>query len=55
MGNLVFLYFTDWLKYVDKPAMGYRKWMRKYIWAYVGFAAPLLGAPIALKSVLSGM
>ena len=28
--------------------------MRTYIWAHVGFAAPLLGAPGSLKSVLSG-
>ena len=54
MGNNLFLYFCDWLRLEDRPAMGYRRWLRRHVWAYVGFAAPLLGAPMALKSVMSG-
>lgn len=54
MGNNVFLYFCEWLRLVERPPMGYRRWLRRHIWGYVGFAAPLLGAPMALKSVLSG-
>ena len=54
MGNSIFLYFCDWLKYEDKPAMGAEKWLRKHIWGYLAYAAPLLGAPGAIKSVLSG-
>lgn len=29
-------------------------WLGKHIWTYVGLAAPLLGAPGPLRSVLSG-
>ncbi len=29
-------------------------WLDKHIWTYVGLAAPLLGAPGPLRSVLSG-
>ena len=54
MGNSIFLYFCDWLKYEDKPAMGADNWLRKHIWGYIAIAAPLLGAPGAIKSVLSG-
>lgn len=54
MGNNIFMYFCDWLRYVDKPSIGWNKWLRKHIWSYVGFSAPLLGSPAALKSVLSG-
>ena len=54
MGTNVFMYFCDWLRLVDKPSMGYEKWMRKHIWSYIGMAAPLLGSPGALKSVMSG-
>lgn len=54
MGNNLFLYFCDWLRLVDRPPMGHRRWLRRHIFGFVGFAAPLLGAPIAIKSVLSG-
>lgn len=54
MGNSIFLYFCDWLKYEDKPSIGAEKWLRKHIWGYIAYAAPLLGAPGAIKSVLSG-
>jgi hypothetical protein len=54
MGTNIFMYFCDWLRVHDKPAMGYEKWMRKHVWAYIGVAAPLLGSPGALKSVMSG-
>eukprot|EP01035_Chromulina_nebulosa_P017322 gene17322-22863_t len=54
MGTNLFIYFCDWLRYYDKPSIGWERWVRKHIWAYVGFAAPLLGAPGSLKSVLSG-
>lgn len=54
MGNLLFQYFTSWLREVNQPSMGYEAWMRRYIWSYVGIAAPLLGASPAVKSVLSG-
>ena len=30
------------------------EWLGKHIWTYVGLAAPLLGAPSPLRSVLSG-
>lgn len=32
----------------------YTMWLGKHIWTYVGLAAPLLGAPGPLRSVLSG-
>lgn len=54
MGNNLFLYFCDWLKYINKPSIGWEKWLRKHIWGYIGYAAPLLGAPGALKAVISG-
>jgi hypothetical protein len=54
MGCLVFLYFLDWLKYINKPEGGYIAWVKKYIWCLLGYAVPLLGAPISLKSVISG-
>ena len=55
MGCLVFLYFLDWLRYINKPAGGYKKWVRTYIWSLIGYAVPLLGSPMSLKSVISGM
>lgn len=54
MGANTFMYFCDWLRYKDKPSMGWEKWIRRHIWAFVGFSAPLLGSAGALKSVLSG-
>eukprot|EP01034_Spumella_vulgaris_P030911 gene30911-38202_t len=54
MGNLLFQYFVAWLEIVDKPRGGHLHWLRKHIWGYVGYSAPLLGAPMAVKSVLSG-
>lgn len=45
MGTNIFMYFCDWLRVIDKPPMGYERWMRKHIWAYIGMAAPLLGSP----------
>lgn len=54
MGNNLFLYFIEWLRYVNKPSIGWEKWLRKHVWGYIGYAAPLLGAPGALKSVISG-
>eukprot|EP01038_Epipyxis_sp_PR26KG_P009603 gene9603-12932_t len=54
MGNNLFMYFCNWLEHVDKPRLGWKNWLKKHVWGYVGFAAPLLGAPSALKSVMSG-
>lgn len=54
MGTNIFMYFCDWLRVHDKPSIGFERWMRKHIWAYVAIAAPLLGSPGALKSVMSG-
>lgn len=54
MGNNIFLYFCDWLRLVDKPTIGWSRWLHRHVWAYVGFAAPLLGAPVAVRSVMSG-
>lgn len=54
MGNNMFMYFCEWLRMVDKPKGGWRRWLRRHIWAYVGYAAPILGAPGALKAMLSG-
>ncbi len=34
--------------------MNWIAWLDKHIWTYVGLAAPLLGAPGPLRSVLSG-
>jgi phospholipid:diacylglycerol acyltransferase len=48
MGNLVFLYFIDWLRDVDKPPGGHERWLDKHIWSFVGFAAPLLGSQMIL-------
>jgi hypothetical protein len=56
MGNNIFLYFCDWLKinhFASTPDL-YKKWMANHFYALIGFAAPLLGAPSALKSVVSG-
>ena len=54
MGNNLFMYFCEWMKHRVKPVGGYEKWFKAHVWAYVGFAAPLLGAPGSLKGVLSG-
>jgi hypothetical protein len=54
MGNLLFQYFITWMEIVDKPKGGHIHWLRKHIWGYVGYSAPLLGAPMAVKSVISG-
>ena len=54
MGTNLFMYFCDWLRVHDKPAGGWARWVRKHVWAYIGIAAPLLGSPGALKSVMSG-
>ena len=54
MGTNLFMYFCDWLRVYDKPLGGWDKWIRTHIWAYIGIAAPLLGSPGALKSVMSG-
>ena len=54
MGNNLLMYFCNWLRYESKPSMGWEKWIRMHIWAHIGFAAPLLGSPGSLKSVLSG-
>ena len=55
MGNNIFMYFCEWLKSSMRGVSGgYEKWLKTHIWAYVGFAAPLLGSPGALKSVFSG-
>lgn len=54
MGNLLFQYFITWLEYENKPSMGHVQWLRKNVWGYVGYSAPLLGAAVAVKSVLSG-
>lgn len=43
MGSNMFLYFCDWLRFIDKPSIGWEKWIRTYIWAFVGFSSPLLG------------
>lgn len=42
------------LRVYEKPPGGWDKWLRKHVWTYVGIAAPLLGSPGALKSVMSG-
>ena len=42
------------LRVYEKPPGGWDKWLRTHVWAYVGIAAPLLGSPGALKSVMSG-
>ena len=54
MGNNLFMYFCEWMKHRVKPIGGHEKWFKAHIWAYVGFAAPLLGAPGSIKGVLSG-
>lgn len=55
MGNNIFLYFCDWIKKINhSAAMGGDEWLQLYIYSYVGYAAPLLGAAGSLKSVFSG-
>lgn len=54
MGNNMFMYFCDWLRLVDRPAGGWKSWLRRHVWSYVGYAAPLLGSGGALKAILSG-
>jgi hypothetical protein len=51
MGNNLFMYFCEWLKVNTKS---HDRWLKRHVWAYVGFAAPLLGSPGSLKSVFSG-
>ena len=52
MGTNLFLYFVEWLKVNE--GKGWRKWLRKHVGAFIGIAAPLLGSPGSIKSVLSG-
>ena len=51
MGNNLFMYFCEWLKVNTKS---HERWLKRHVWAYVGFAAPLLGSPGSLRSVFSG-
>jgi len=53
MGTNLFLYFVEWLK-ANPPKIGHVRWLRRHVYGFVSFAAPLLGAPGAIKSVLSG-
>ena len=53
MGNLLFLYFMNWIK----SEMGHENgtaWLDANIHRYVNIAGPLLGVPKALPSILSG-
>eukprot|EP01041_Mallomonas_annulata_P010291 gene10291-21479_t len=52
MGNNLFSYFIDWLRANLKNEA--QNWITRHIWTYVGISAPLLGAPGALRSVVSG-
>jgi hypothetical protein len=55
MGTNLFLYFCDWLKLELSASEGtVEDWMDQHVYALVGYGAPLLGAPTALKSVMSG-
>jgi hypothetical protein len=55
MGNNIFLYFCDWMKMqLSGSSISYREWMATHVYSYVGYSAPLLGTPSALKSVVSG-
>ena len=53
MGTNLFLYFVEWLK-LSQGKKRWRKWLRKHVGALIGIAAPLLGSPGSIKSVLSG-
>lgn len=52
MGTNLFMYFIEWIKLNDKKQ--WRIWLRKHVGGFIGFAAPLLGSPGSVKSVLSG-
>lgn len=56
MGNLVLLYFIEWLKlnvFRGRPK-AWQAWIDGHIWCYVGLGAPLLGSAGALKTVMDG-
>jgi hypothetical protein len=54
MGNTVFLYFCQWLRHRLVTTNDFDDWISTHIWTHVSLAAPLLGAPAALKSIISG-
>jgi hypothetical protein len=56
MGNLVFLYFLEWLRKEHFPnnPKGFQGWVDRHVWCYVGLSAPLLGAAGALRTSLDG-
>ena len=47
----LFITHAEVLTLISLPGID---WLGKHIWTYVGLAAPLLGAPGPLRSVLSG-
>eukprot|EP00250_Pteridium_aquilinum_P013191 c21190_g1_i1 orf=305-1612(+) len=54
MGNNVFRYFLEWLKFEIAPKH-YQAWIDDHIYAYIAVGAPLLGSAEALKATLSGL
>ncbi|XP_024532484.1 phospholipid--sterol O-acyltransferase [Selaginella moellendorffii] len=54
LGNNVFRYFLEWLKQEVPPKL-YTTWIDDHIFTYHALGAPFLGAPDALKGVLSGV
>lgn len=54
MGNNVFRYFLEWLKFEIAPKL-YNQWLDDHIYAYIAVGAPFLGAVETIKAALSGL
>jgi len=53
LGNTIVAHFVAWLRDgVGHPAAD--AWLARHVWGYIALSPPLLGAPGALRSVLSG-
>lgn len=54
MGNNVFRYFLEWLKFEVAPKL-YQRWIDDHIYAYIAVGSPFLGSAEALKASMSGL